>query len=127
MIRLATRADLGRIFEIRNSVDENRLSDPGAVTETHVAWFVDNAALWVWQEADGLVIGFSGSDPRDGSIWALFVAPSHEGKGIGRALLKTACDAQRHGPIGTVKLHFEAETTKFEDFIGPERLPSSEY
>ena len=95
MIRLATRADLGRIFEIRNSVDENRLSDPGAVTETHVAWFVDNAALWVWQEADGLVIGFSGSDPRDGSIWALFVAPSHEGKGIGRALLKTACDALR--------------------------------
>ncbi|MGE5268337.1 MAG: replicative DNA helicase [Thiohalocapsa sp.] len=31
---------------------------------------------------------------------------------------------QRHGPIGTVKLHFEPETTKFEDFIGPERLPA---
>ena len=31
---------------------------------------------------------------------------------------------QRHGPIGTVKLHFEAETTKFDNFIGPERLPS---
>ena len=31
---------------------------------------------------------------------------------------------QRHGPIGTIKLHFEAETTKFEDFIGPERLPA---
>jgi replicative DNA helicase len=30
---------------------------------------------------------------------------------------------QRHGPIGTVKLHFEAETTKFDDFIGPEHLP----
>src|SRR5881392_272633 len=28
---------------------------------------------------------------------------------------------QRHGPIGTIKLHFEAETTKFDDFIGPER------
>ena len=34
---------------------------------------------------------------------------------------------QRHGPIGTIKLHFEAETTKFDNFIGPERLPSSEY
>jgi replicative DNA helicase len=31
---------------------------------------------------------------------------------------------QRHGPIGTVRLHFEAETTKFDDFIGPERLPT---
>ncbi len=34
---------------------------------------------------------------------------------------------QRHGPIGTVKLHFEAETTKFENFIGPENLPASNY
>ena len=34
---------------------------------------------------------------------------------------------QRHGPIGSVKLHFEAETTKFDNFIGPERLPSAVY
>src|SRR3954454_23466533 len=34
---------------------------------------------------------------------------------------------QRHGPIGTVKLHFEAETTKFDNFIGPERLPGGVY
>ena len=27
---------------------------------------------------------------------------------------------QRHGPIGTIKLHFEAETTKFDNFIGPD-------
>src|SRR5437660_5729464 len=31
---------------------------------------------------------------------------------------------QRHGPIGTVKLHFEAETTKFDNFIGAEHLPT---
>jgi replicative DNA helicase len=31
---------------------------------------------------------------------------------------------QRHGPVGTIKLRFEAETTKFENFIGPERLPA---
>jgi replicative DNA helicase len=34
---------------------------------------------------------------------------------------------QRHGPIGTVRLHFEPETTKFDNFIGPERLPSGDY
>ncbi len=34
---------------------------------------------------------------------------------------------QRHGPIGTIRLHFEAETTKFDNFIGPEHLPASEY
>ena len=32
---------------------------------------------------------------------------------------------QRHGPIGTVKQHFEAETTKFDNFIGPETLPTT--
>ncbi len=30
---------------------------------------------------------------------------------------------QRHGPIGTVKLHFEAETTKFDNFMGPDYMP----
>jgi replicative DNA helicase len=31
---------------------------------------------------------------------------------------------QRHGPIGTIKLHFEAETTKFDNFTGPDQLPA---
>ena len=30
---------------------------------------------------------------------------------------------QRHGPIGTVKLHFEAEITKFDNHIGPDARP----
>ena len=32
---------------------------------------------------------------------------------------------QRHGPIGTVRLHFEAETTKFDNFIGAEYVPDA--
>ena len=32
---------------------------------------------------------------------------------------------QRHGPIGSVKLHFEAETTRFDNLIGPENLPAA--
>ena len=94
-IRLATYRDIPRIFEIRNAVGENRLSDPSRVTAADAARFIDEGALWVWQEADGPVTGFSASDQRDGSIWALFVAPGHEGRGIGRALLKTACEALR--------------------------------
>ena len=30
---------------------------------------------------------------------------------------------QRHGPIGTIKLRFDAQTTKFEDFADPDRMP----
>jgi len=31
---------------------------------------------------------------------------------------------QRHGPIGTVKLRFDAHTTKFEDFAASDHLPT---
>jgi GNAT superfamily N-acetyltransferase len=66
--------------------------------------------LWVWQETDGLVTGFSGSDKRGGSIWALFVAPGHAGKGIGRSALKTACDALREAGHRLATLSTEAGT-----------------
>jgi len=110
MIRLATGSDIGRIFEIRDSVHENRLSDPNAVTAADAAWFIDNRALWVWREADGLVTGFAGGDARDGTIWALFVAPGHEGKGIGRALLKAACNTLRESGHRVASLTTEPGT-----------------
>jgi len=68
MIRAAATADIPRIFEIRDSVIENRLSDPAAVTEADAAWFVANGPIWVWQEPDGTVAGFSAGDPRDGTV-----------------------------------------------------------
>src|SRR6266568_4917919 len=99
MIRLAIPSDIPRILEIRDGVRDTLLSDPNAVTEARTVGFIDKRALWVWQEVDGLVTGFSAGDARDGSIWALFVAPGHEGKGIGRALLKRACDGLREGGL----------------------------
>jgi len=94
LIRVAAPGDVPRIFEIRDSVGENRLSDPSLVTDLEVRRGIREGALWVCQEGSA-VTGFSGADSRDGWIWALFVASGHEGKGIGRALLKQACDALR--------------------------------
>ncbi len=85
-IRRAMPADIPRISEIRWAVRENRLSDPSRVTETEVVWSIENGPLFVFEEA-GVIMGFSAPDPRDGSIWALFVDPVYEGRGIGRALL----------------------------------------
>jgi GNAT superfamily N-acetyltransferase len=84
MIRKATRADYSRISEIRLAVRENRLSKPDSIGPL-VDWLFDNSTFWVWEE-DGTIQGFSAGDPRDGSICALFVHPSHERRGIGRAL-----------------------------------------
>ena len=50
--------------------------------------------IWLWEE-DGKVLGFSAADTRDGTIFALFVDPAHEGRGIGRALFARALDSLR--------------------------------
>jgi GNAT superfamily N-acetyltransferase len=89
MIRCATVSDIPRLMEIRGSVAENRLSDPARVTLADYNWHVAHAPIHVW-EADGVIKGMSAGDPRDGSIWALFVDPRFEGRGIGQALISAA-------------------------------------
>ncbi len=92
IIREATLHDIPRIKEIRFAVKENQLSDPALVTDDHIIWFIENGPIWVWEQ-DKVVLGFSAGDPRDGSIWALFVDPNAEGKGIGSALFKCCCES----------------------------------
>jgi GNAT superfamily N-acetyltransferase len=90
LIRRATQSDVARIFEIRTNVHENKLDDPARVTVEDVRSFIADTGMFVWEDA-GQVVGFSAADPRDGSIWALFVDPAYEGRGIGRALFHRAC------------------------------------
>jgi GNAT superfamily N-acetyltransferase len=89
-IRRALLTDVSRIMEIRHSVRENRLSDPSLVTAADCADFIERSEIWVWEE-DGAIQAFAAGDTRDGWIWALFVAPHYEGRGIGQALLPLAC------------------------------------
>ena len=93
-IRKAGPADISRLMVLRADVRQNRLNDPSKVAAADYLWFIDNAAIWVWAENDG-ILGFSAGDPRDGSIWALFVDPGCEGRGIGRALIESACEVLR--------------------------------
>jgi GNAT superfamily N-acetyltransferase len=102
-IRRARRADVSRIMEIRHSVRENRLSDPNLVTAADCAAFIERSEIWVWEE-DGAVQGFAAGDTRDGWIWALFVAPGYEGRGIGQALLPLACETLSRAGYATATL-----------------------
>ena len=108
MIRKATRADRQRISEIRFAVQENRASNP-ALVESLTDWIFDNSTFWVWEEG-GEVQGFSAADPRDGTICALFVHPSRERRGIGRALLPLACDILTENGHATAVLTTDAGT-----------------
>jgi GNAT superfamily N-acetyltransferase len=88
--RRAIADDIDRLIEIRGAVGENRLSDPSSVTRSDYERFVEHGRVWI-SETDGRVTGFSASDERDGSIWALFVDPAETGRGIGTSLLARAC------------------------------------
>lgn len=94
-IRRARQGDHPRVTEIRMAVTENILWNPGRVTIEDYVWFRDNPGVWVWEE-DGNILGFSAADTRDGSIWALFVDPAHERRGIGRPLFEKALDVLRY-------------------------------
>ena len=80
--------------------------DPSRVTDADYQWFSDNPGIWVWEQ-DGRILGFSAADTRDGTIWALFIDPDHEGRGIGRALLVKACDVLRQAGHRTATLGTE--------------------
>jgi ribosomal protein S18 acetylase RimI-like enzyme len=107
--RKAVRADIPRLMEIRHAVHENRLSDPNSVTGADCAAFIDRAEIWVWVE-NGMIQGFAAGDPRDGAIWALFIDPACEGRGIGRALLALACDTLRAAGFETATLSTDPGT-----------------
>ncbi|WP_372397460.1 GNAT family N-acetyltransferase [Azospirillum sp. HJ39] len=96
-IRLARPSDVGGIFRVRTSVNENLLTVAEmagmGITEASVAEMIHNApCAWVACD-DAQIVGFSMIDPDEGSLFAAFVLPSHEGKGIGKELVQAAEDA----------------------------------
>ena len=92
IFREANVEDIPALSEVRFSVKENVLSNPDRIThETYHEYLSDVGKGWVC-ELRGQVLGFSVASLEDNSIWALFVMPEHEGKGIGKRLLKLATD-----------------------------------
>lgn len=88
IFREATIADIKQIQIVRNAVKENTLSNPALVTDADVENYILNRGKgWVCITEDR-VVGFSIVDLVDHNIWALFVTPACEAKGIGKELHK---------------------------------------
>jgi GNAT superfamily N-acetyltransferase len=84
--REATLDDIPHLHAVRTAVKENVLSDPSLVTEKEYASFLtERGRGWVC-EVNGVIAGFAIIDLRDENVWALFLLPQWEGKGIGREL-----------------------------------------
>jgi GNAT superfamily N-acetyltransferase len=88
-IREAVVADIRQMQAVRNAVKENTLSDPALVTDKDCEEFITiRGKGWVC-EMHGQIAGFAIADLKDHNIWALFLRPEFEGRGIGRQLHDT--------------------------------------
>jgi GNAT superfamily N-acetyltransferase len=86
IFREATITDIPQIQIVRNAVKENTLSDPNLVPDKDVEDFMFKRGKgWVC-EMDNKIVGFAIADLVDDNIWALFLLPEVEHKGIGRQL-----------------------------------------
>lgn len=84
--REAIIQDIPQIQVVRNSVKENILSDPNLVTDADCEVFLTQRGKgWVCEIAQQIV-GFAIVDMQERNIWALFIHPDFEKKGIGKRL-----------------------------------------
>ena len=86
ILREAVISDVPQIQKVRHSVKENVLSDASLVTDKDCEEYLTIRGKGWLCELDGIVIGFSIVDLKEKNIWALFVHPDYEGKGIGKKL-----------------------------------------
>ena len=95
-VREATVEDVPALFEIRLSVRENSATREGlhalGIDEKAVATAITSQGRGWIAEHEGLAVGFSIADQKEGSIFALFVRPRFEGRGYGGNLLAAAVD-----------------------------------
>jgi len=86
IIREVIHSDIPQIQIVRNSVKENTLSNPNLITDQDCEEYLfQRGKGWVC-EVNDKVVGFSIADLKDHNIWALFIHPDFENKGIGRQL-----------------------------------------
>ena len=84
-LRQATRADVPGMQRVRHAVKENRLVSR-VISDDEVIDAIERSGRgWVVEDG-GEVVAFAICNAVDGSIWALFVDPPHEGRGFGRRL-----------------------------------------
>jgi GNAT superfamily N-acetyltransferase len=92
IFREALTTDIPEIQVVRNSVKENMLSNPALVTDKDCEEFITQRGKgWVC-EMDGIIVGFAIADLQDHNIWALFLHPDYEKRGIGKELHRLMMD-----------------------------------
>ena len=93
-IREAQITDIETLFDIRTSVVENyqsreEIAELGITPESVAQMLQTDCCAWI-AEIDSKANGFSIANATEKTILGLFVLPSFEGRGAGRALMRKA-------------------------------------
>ena len=92
IFREAIIDDIKQMQVVRNAVKENVLSNPDLIKNAdYIPFITSNGKGWVC-EIDEQIVGFEIVDIKEKNIWALFVHPNFEAKGIGKQLYKIMMD-----------------------------------
>lgn len=91
-IRAAVPSDILHLHAIRISVRENVLSNPDLITPNDYEDFLFSRGRGWVAEIDNDIVGFAICDLRDENIWALFVNPDFEKRGVARELQTVMLD-----------------------------------
>ncbi len=89
IIREAKIEDIKQIQAVRNAVTENILSDASLVSDKDCELFIAQRGKGWVSEIDNTIVGFAIVDVIDHNVWALFLHPNFEKRGIGRLLHST--------------------------------------
>ena len=76
------------MHRVRMSVQENRLTSTRLSERDYLVAIEATGRGWVL-ELEGNIVAFAVGNAANGSLWALFVEPGHEGNGYGRELHDT--------------------------------------
>jgi GNAT superfamily N-acetyltransferase len=84
--REAQLSDIKQLYAVRLSVKENILPNPDFISEREYEKYLTHFGKGWLCEMDDQVVGFSIIGLSQRNVWALFVRPEYEGKGIGKHL-----------------------------------------
>jgi len=122
-VRIAQLSDIEGMFDVRTSVMENHLSREEmrqmGITEGVVGDMIEKSlCAWVATE-NNKIIGFSMILPDEGCLFAAFVLPEYEGKGIGRRLVRLAeQELFQHHEIAWLETDKNSRAAKFYMQLG---------
>ncbi|KGO78948.1 GCN5 family acetyltransferase [Flavobacterium beibuense F44-8] len=84
--REALVTDIPQIQYVRHTVKENILSNPELVKDSDVEDYITRRGKGWIAIVNNTIVGFAIVSTADNNVWALFILPEFENKGIGKTL-----------------------------------------